>query len=455
MELQIKVEKPSSIVRKLTIKVPASLVANRFQRGLAEVQKDAKLKGFRPGQAPIAIIKQYYGEDVRHRVYHSLIDESFQTAIRENKIMAVGRPTIDSPEHQHGTGAHDHAINEEKDFTFTATVEVLPEIEVKGYTGVALTQEKKEVTGDDVEKVVSGMLDSQAQIEPVAGGLVQPDGSQSSRPVKKGDFVDITFTGGIETDGGKFEEKEGMKGSRLLEVGSNSLIPGFEDELVGMRKGETKTFRVPFPADFYEKELAGKNSQFTVTVDELKEKKLPELNDEFVKQMGYETVADFRTKAKEFLTKEREEESDRKLRADLISALIEKNPFDVPQALVESQTRALAQDWAQELKKQGLDDNSIQGAITQEIENLKKRAEGQVRGSLLLEAVAKKEAIEIKPEEFEMEMKKSAVQMKADESKLREFYEKNPARQEDFVFRLRQDRTVQFLLDKAKIKSKS
>jgi trigger factor len=192
-----------------------------------------------------------------------------------------------------------------------------------------------------------------------------------------------------------------------------------------------------------------------VTIDELKEKKLPELNDELVKGMGYDTVTAFRTQAKEFLVKEREEESQRKLRADLITAIAEKNTFDVPQALVESQTRALAQDWAQELKKQGVDDQMIQGAIAQEIENLKKRAEGQVRGSLLLEAIAKKEAIEVKPEEFEAELKKSAEQMRADESKLREFYQKNPARYEDFVFRLRQDRTVEFLLEKAKIKSKS
>ena len=222
-----------------------------------------------------------------------------------------------------------------------------------------------------------------------------------------------------------------------------------------MRKGETKTFRIKFPAEYHAKDIAGKEAEFTVTVNELKEKKLPELNDEFVKGMGYENVADFRTKAKEFLTKEREDESDRKMRADLISALIEKNPFEVPAALIESQTRALAQDWAQELKQQGIDDATIGNAIQSELENLKKRAEGQVRGSLLLEAVAKKESIELKPEEFDAEIKKTAEQMKVEETKLREYYAKNPGRQEDFVFRLRQDRTIQFLLDKAKIKSKS
>jgi trigger factor len=454
-ELQVKVESPSAIVRKLHIKVPASVVSSRFNRGLAEVQKDAKLKGFRPGQAPLAIIKQYYGEDVRHRVYHSLIDETFQEAVRNNKLMAVGRPTIESPEHQHGEGAHDHGIHEDKDFTYIATVEILPEIDVKGYTGLSLTREKKDVTGEDVEKVVQGMLDQQAEIIPAAGGLADASGNVSSRPAKKGDFVDMNFSGGIVTESGKIEEKEGMKGTRLLEIGSNSLIPGFEEELIGLRKGETKTFRLPFPKDFFEKELAGKDSEFTVTINEVKEKKLPELNDEFVKQMGYDSVADFKTKAKEFLVKEREEESERKIRADLITALVEKNPFDVPQALVESQVRALAQDWAEDLRRQGIDDKTIQNAITAELGNLQTRAMGQVRGSLLLEAVAKKEKIEVSPADFDVELKKNAEQMKADETKLREFYDKNPARYEDFVFRLRQDRTVKFLLDSAKIKSKS
>jgi trigger factor len=454
-ELQVKVESPSAIVRKLHIKVPASMVSSRFNRGLAEVQKDAKLKGFRPGQAPLAIIKQYYGADIRHRMYHSLIDESFQEAVRTNKLLAVGRPTIESPDHQHGEGAHDHAINEDTDFSYTATVEVLPEIEVKGYTGLSLTREKKEVVADDIEKVVSGMLDSQAEIIPVAGGLADASGKVSSRPAKKGDFVDMTFSGGVVTESGKVEAKEGMTGTRVLEIGSNSLIPGFEEELIGLRKGETKTFRIPFPDDFFEKDLAGKKSEFTVTINEVKEKKLPELNDEFVKTMGYESVADFKTKAKEFLVKEREDESERKIRADLISALIEKNPFDVPQALVESQVRALAQDWAEDLKRQGIDDKTIQNAITSELPNLQIRAMGQVRGSLLLEAVAKKEKIEVTPADFDIELKKNAEQMKADETKLREFYEKNPARYDDFVFRLRQDRTVKFLLDAAKIKSKS
>jgi trigger factor len=452
MELNVQVEKPSSILRKLTIKVPASVVDNRLQKGLVEVQRTANLKGFRRGQAPISMIKQFYGEDVRHRLFHALADEAFQHAVVKEKLSAVGRPRIESPEHQHGQGEHDHGVTEGKDFTFTATVEVLPEIEVKGYTGVALTKDKMEINDEAVEGVIKNILDSQAELVPVSGGLVGADGKPSSRPVQKGDHVDMNFDGGIVTESG-LDSRPGMKGSRMIEVGSEQLIPGFEENLIGMRAGETKTFRVPFPADYFEKDLAGKESEFTVTINEVKEKKLPTLDDELAKTMGYESVADLRTKAKEHLTQERTGQVDGKLRSDLITAILEKNTFDVPQALIDSQTRALAQDWANELRRQGVNDQVIQQAIMSELEGLKKRAESQVRASLVLEAIAKKESIEIKDEDFATEVKNMSTQMKVDEDKIREFYAKEPGRKEDLLFRLRQERTIKFLLDKAKIKS--
>lgn len=451
MELSIQVEKTSNIQRKLIIKVPAKVVDNRIQRGLQEVQRTAKLKGFRPGHVPLPVVKQFYGDDVRHRVFHNLIDESYREALKDQKLQAVGSPKIETPEHQHGAGEHDHSLEEGKDLTFTATVEVLPEIEVKGYTGISLTEGKAEVTAKDAETVIQGLLDSQAQLVPASSGLVGADGASSSRPVKKGDFVDLTFSGGIVTDSG-LEERPGMKGSRMIEVGSNSLIEGFEEELIGLRAGETKTFRIPFPKDYFEASLAGKESEFTVTVNDLKEKKVPELDDEFAKQMGYEGVADLRTKAQEHLVREKTQEVERKLKSDLLQALIEKNPFDVPAALVQAQTRALAQDVAQNLKQQGFNDQMVQEALSAELDNLKKRAESQVRASLILDAIAKKEGISVDKSEVDAELKKIAESMKVEESRLREYYEKNQGRMEDLEFRMKEERTVKFLLEKAKIK---
>jgi trigger factor len=452
MEFTVHVEKPSNTTRKLTIKVPAQTVASRYEKGLAEVQKTAKLKGFREGQVPISIVKQYYGDDVRHRLFHTLIEESYRLAVRDQKIQAVGSPQIETPDHKTGAGAHDHSIGEGQDLTFTATVEVLPEIEVKGYTGVARTREKAEIGDADVDKVIANLRDSQAQLVPPAGGLVMADGSSSSRAVRKGDFVDMAFSGGVVTDKG-VEERDGMKGSRMLEVGSDALIPGFEDELVGMRAGETKTFRVPFPKDFHEGGLAGKDAEFTVTINEVKEKKVPELDDDFAKQLGYESVADMRVKAKEHLLREREQEVERKLRSDLLQALIEKNPFEVPMSLIQAQTRALAQDVAQNLKQQGFADQMIQETLTAELDGLKKRAENQVRATLILEAIAKKESIAVTAEDVDSEISKMAEQMKVDLDKVRDYYTQQPQRRDDLEFRMREDRTVRFLLEKSKVKN--
>lgn len=144
---------------------------------------------------------------------------------------------------------------------------------------------------------------------------------------------------------------------------------------------------------------------------------------------------------------------ERKVRSQLLEMLIEKNPFEVPTTLIESQTRVMAQDWAEELKRQGLDDQSIQGAIMQELPTLKSRAESQVRASLLLEAVAKKESISVKPEQVDAEFEKMATSMKVELPRVKEFYEKNPGRRDDLEFRIRQDATVEFLLSKSKIKT--
>jgi trigger factor len=451
MELNVKVEKPSNITRKLTIKVPANSVAQRFQEGLVEVQRTAKLKGFRPGHVPMPVVKQYYGSDVRHRVFHNLIDESYQQAIREQQIQAVGSPQIEAPDHKTGEGTHDHELQEGKELTFTAIVEVLPELEVKGYAGISLTRTKVEVQDENVEQVIKEMLDRQAQLVPAAGGLLTAEGTQGSRPVAKGDFVDMAFSGGIVTETG-IEERQGMKGSRLLEIGSGALIPGFEDNFIGMRQGETKTFRVKFPADFYEKDMAGKEAEFTVTLNEVKEKKLPELNDEFAKGSGYENIGDMRAKIHEHLMTQQTQDADRKLRSDLLQALIDKNSFEVPMSLVQAQTRALAQDVAQNLKSQGYNDQMIQEALASELDNLKKRAENQVRASLILETIAKKENITIAPEEVDGEISKMASSMKIEEEKVRDYYTKTPGRREDLEFRLKEDRAVQFLLSKAKIK---
>lgn len=441
MELNVKVESPSSIQRKLTVRVPALKVTQSIENGFKAAQKTAKLKGFRAGMVPLSVVKQYYGEEVRHQVFHDLINDSYQQALRSEKIRAVGSPQIETPDHKTGEGAHDHTLHEGRDLTFVAMVEVVPEVEVKGYTGMALTRPKTAVEEKDMEDAIKNLLDSQAELVPVA----------PARTVKKGDYVDMKFEGGIVTETG-IDPRPGMSGSRVLEVGSDALIPGFEEQLIGLDSGATKTFRIPFPGDYHEKTLAGKEAEFTVTINELKEKKLPSLDEDFAKTAGYESLEKLREQVKEQLTQGKQQESDRKLRSDLLQALIEKNTFDVPASLVQTQTRSLAQDVGQNLKRQGFTDQMIQETLAAELENLMKRAENQVRASLVLEAVARQEKIEVTDADVETEIKKMATEMKVDEARVRDFYAQGEGRREDLEFRIREERAVAFLLSKSKIK---
>jgi trigger factor len=438
MDITVSVEKASAISRKLTIKVPANIVADRFEKSLREVAKTAKIKGFRPGMVPLPMVKKFYGDDVRHHVFHKIVDESYSEALRKEKIQAVGQPQINNDKGDDHSG---HVLDETKELTFSATVEVIPEIDVKGFTGLSVSRGNDAVTDADLQKSLDQMLDSQASLDPA------PEGATA----KKGDYVDLEFKGGILTEQG-LEEKPGMSGQRLIEIGSDQLIEGFEEKLIGMKKGETRTLKLPFPKDYFEKDLAGKESEFTCTVHEIKSKKLPTLDDELAKTVGFESVADLKSKAKEQLVSEKKGEVERKFRSDILSALIEKNTFDVPESLVQAQTRTLAQDVAGNLKNQGFNDQMIQEALVSEMKNLKTRAENQVRASLLLEAIAKKEKIEVGSKEIDAEIANMAKNMKVEETKVREFYLANPRRRDDLEFRLREESVMKFIIEKAKVK---
>lgn len=431
MELKVELEKPSDSVRKLKISIPGQMVAGRFERGFAEVQKTARLKGFRPGKAPISVIKQYYGEDVRSRVYQKLIDESFDQAVAENSIRPASEPKIELAE-----GFDLSSEDVEKGFAFTATVEIFPEINAKDYTGIPLERETSEVTEADVQGSLEYFRENQAELNPIS----------SERPVQKGDHVDLTFAGGLVTPNG-IEERPGMKGTQMVEIGAGMFIPGFEDQLIEMNRGDTKTFRITFPENYSDKDLGAKEAEFKVTINEIKEKKLPELNDEFAKGMKFENLEELRSALRVNMEREKKENAENQLQSDLMKAIRERNPFEVPQSLIQSQAKQLAYERITQIRKQyrELKEETVQKILASEFEQMKQHAEVQVRSSLLLDAIGKKEKIEVTNEDL-TEYKRGSHEHHARDSKVSDT---------DLMFRIKQERIFQFLLDKAKIKSKS
>lgn len=437
METQIKLETISSVQKKFIVTIPAGKVTQTMERKFAEAQKTAKIKGFRPGHVPISMVKQYYKEEVQQNAINSLINESYSEALKKHALRIVGEPQI---------GAQDEKerllLTDGKDFSYVATVEVVPEVDPKDYKGLSIEKPSAEVTAEDIEKVKLNLLNRKAEITPV------------TRAAKTGDFLDFKYEGKMKTDQG-VEAPANLSGDRNAEIGSGQLLPDFEKNLIGMKAGDHQEFKMKYPKDFNDAALAGKEVMYTVDVREVKEKVLPAFTDEYVKEFGYEGLKDFESKSKEMLTKTKAEESDNTLRNTMIEKLIEKNTIEVPQGLVYSQMRALADDYAQELKRYGFNDQMVQSAIVSQLQDFKKRAETQVRAGILLDAIAKKEKIEPKDADMEAEMKKMAANFGVEVSMIKDRFEKNPRDQSNFEYRVREEMTIQLILGAAKIKSKS
>ena len=444
METQIKLENVSSIQKKFIVTIPAEKVTKIVESKFLETQKVAKLKGFRPGHVPMNMVKQFYAEDVKQRALQALISETYSEALKQHPLRIVGEPQIEGVPHGHEGEGHDHThihIHDGEPLSYAATVEIVPEVEPKDYKGLSLEKASSEVNKEDIEKVKKNLLDRKAEMAPV------------TRAAKMGDFVDFKYEGKLKKEK-EFESAPELSGNRSAELGSGQLIPDFEKNIVGVKPGETKTFKMTYAKDYTDQNLAGKEAEYTLDLREVKEKNLPEWNEEYVKEFGYESLTDFETKAKEMLSKNKAEEVENQFRNQMIEKLIEKNSFEVPQALVYSQIRALADDYAQELKRYGFNDQMIQSAIVSQLEDFKKRADTQVRAGILLDSIAKKEKVEATAADIEAETKKMAENFGMEPKQLKERFDQNPRDRSNFEYRVREELTIQLILKSAKVKEK-
>lgn len=444
METQIKLENVSAISKKFIVTIPAEKVTKIVDRKYIEAQKTAKIKGFRPGHVPLTMVKQFYAEDVKQKALQTLISETYSEALKQHPLRIVGEPQIEGVPHGHEGEGHEHThihIHEGEALSYQATVEIVPEVEPKDYKGLSLEKATAEVSKEDIEKLKMNLLDRKAEMTPV------------TRAAKAGDFVDFKYEGKLKGEK-EFEPAPDLNGNRTAEIGSGQLLPEFEKNIIGVKPGETKTFKMNYPKDYTDKNLAGKEAEYSLDLREVKEKILPEFNEEYLKEFGYESISDFETKSKEMLAKNKSEEVENQFRNHMIEKLIEKNQFEVPQALVYSQIRALADDYAQELKRYGFNDQMLQSAIVSQLEDFKKRADLQVRAGILLDAIAKKEKVEPKDSDLEAEMKKMADSFGMEVKQLKERFEKNPRDRTNFEYRVREELTIQLILASAKVKEK-
>lgn len=423
----INVEDISPVKKKISFEIPAERVSLEIEKVYAEIRKNAAVKGFRKGKVPQPIIEKYYSEKMEADVLKNLISDTYMKALVERKIVPVSQPTFESD-----------AVSPGNAFKYSVTFETAPEIDVKDYVGLQV--EKRKLVTDEAAV--------DARIKELQEGMAQLKVVEDARPAVTGDFAIIDFKGFL--DGVPFER--GAAEDYALQLGSNQFIPGFEEQVVGMSVGETKDVAVVFPVEYGASELAGKPVTFQVTLKEIKEKELPSLDDDFAKLFGpYDNMDQLKARVAEVFEKEEVQKIDNELRDRTVKALIAKHEFEVPESLVEKQLAVLIENMKHNLAAQNLTLEKIGSSEEKIRSQARSVAVSQVKGTLLLAAVAEKESINVEDAELEEKMRDIAEQANKDFETLQAFYASNPYAKDTLVMQLREDKVIDFLLKHAEV----
>jgi trigger factor len=425
--MNVNVEALSSVKKRLSFEVPAERVEQEIEKSFARIRKNAAIKGFRKGKVPAAMVEKYFSDRMADEVVRSVISDTLYKAMAEHRIFPVTEPVIDSGVPERGTV-----------FTYSATVEVFPEVEPKGYDSLKVKKEKFVADEAVIDSRLEQMRQQNAQLVPAAEDHV----------AATGDFVTIDFTGYLDDE--PFENGAGQDYD--LELGSGRFIPGFEEQLIGMKAGEEKRIKVNFPEEYGFAPLAGKEAEFDVAVKGIRAKEMPELNDDFAKEVGeFETLADLRAKMVEVYEVQEKQRIEAQLRERVVHALVEVNSVELPDAAVQRQIDILLQDAQNRLARQRMTLEMM--GMNEEMfrRDYRSVAENQLRGSLLLAAVARKESLTVGDDDIAEHVKVVASQGGQDEEKLAAFYRDNAAARDNLVAQLVEDKALGFIIGKATI----
>lgn len=427
--MSIKVEKTEN---NNELKLEFTIEAQKFDEGMKKVYaKSAKyitIPGFRKGKAPMAIVEKHYGPEVFYEdTFNEIVPEEYERELKENNIEAVSRPQIDVK--QMGKG---------QDLIFTAIIQTKPEVKLGKYKGIQLKKVEYNVSDEDIEHELGHMADRNSRLVNV-----------EDRPVEDGDITVIDFEGFVDGkpfEGGKAENHE-------LTIGSKTFIPGFEDQIIGMKIDEEKDINVKFPEEYFSEELKGKDATFKVKLHEIKKKELPELNDDFAKDASeFDTLDELKASIREKLEDENKNKAKYETEDAAIKAVTDAAEVEIPSGMIETEIDNMVKDMESRLSYQGIALNQYLQMIGKTMEDFRKENEPQAKNSvktrLTLEAIVKAENIEASEEDINKKVEemaniygKSAEELKANEQFVT--YVKDS---------LKNEAVVKFIIDNAKIK---
>jgi trigger factor len=408
--------------KNLRVEIPQDVVDAEIDRITRDYSRKARVPGFRPGKAPSRVIKQRYRDQILHDVVHDLIPRAVDDALRERGVEAVDTPDI-----------RDVTVDEGQPLTFTASFDTVPSFDPGDYTTVALKRTSSKVEEEAVDLAMQRLRDRAARFEPVEG-----------RGVDHTDTVTVDLQ---RVAGGKPDTHEDVS----VELGAKANPPGFDEQLLGLEVGATKSFDVHYPSDYAIAELAGTDVSYTVTVKGIKRRILPELDDEFAKDLGdFETLAALRARVREDLEHEAQHAAERDVRADLMKQLAARVPFEVPPSLIERELDRRLEEFAHRLIEQNLDPRQA-GIDWQAFrESQRDVAREAVAGAIVLDEVARREQLDVTDQEIDREVGRYAERTGRTPAAVRARLEK-----EGGISRvsagLRREKSIDFLMARATI----
>lgn len=426
-QVVIKIEDLSPVKKKMSLEIPWNEVKDELDAAYHEVGKKAKIKGFRPGKIPRKILETYFKAQAEEETITNIVNKYYWHTLEEKGFAPVSRPEIDQD-----------GIKDNTDFSFSASFETEQEFEPKNYKGIELEKEEIKVTEEDVQKRIDEIRQMFATMEEV----------KEDRPVVAGDFVVIDFEGSL--NGEKYKE---LKADQyFLEIGSQRFVPGFEDQVAGMKNGETKEITVTFPADYHESKFAGQDVVFKVTVKNIREKKLPATDESFVKNFEkYNSFEDFKNDVRKSLEEKAQQMAQVNLQNKITDILIRENEIDVPPSLVERQIYYMMIDTQKRMLSAGIDENSAMEFGLKMKDKYKGDAEKIVKSFLILKKIAQKESFAAEPAEVEQYLQEMALRSGKDYESLKKMYDSEES-QDSLKMELMQKKVFDFIEQNANIK---
>ncbi|MFP2872199.1 trigger factor [Acetobacter tropicalis] len=429
--MQVTETLSEGLKRGFTITIPAADLKTKQDARLKEVAASLKLPGFRPGKVPVSIARQRYGEGVRAEVLEQAVSEALRTTLDERGLRPAGQPQVDLVSGQEDA---------DKDLEFKVETEILPDITVPDLSDLSLTRLKATASDEAIDKIVADIAKRQRTFEAL----------EEDRPAVKGDVVSVDFVGkrdGVPFDGGTAEDVN-------VEIGGEGFIPGFAEQIEGMKPGEEKVITVTFPENYGAEELAGKEATFDIKVRELKKAVDAPIDDELAKKLGFETLEQLRDLVRKQVEGEYDQLSRLRIKRELLDALAAKTDFPAPEGMVDAEFNQIWQRVDADRKAGELDDEDKDKDEETLRSDYRKIAERRVKLGLLLAEIGRKNAITVTQDELARAMRAEAMRYQGQEQQVFQFFQNNPQAIESLRGPIFENKVVDYLIELAKVEDK-